>query len=156
MIMMYDHSVSHWQHIICEFVKNNLQIMINFASGLLRVANSKDSVKCDSIIIHVYIWIFFKLRQGPLCLCLGMPLGVTFCSKLGPVSLTNFLPTIEIRWKLCLAVIPFLAIRSQQIFAHATTAVLCHVQKFVAITVLYFWWEWNEISIEFELRWKKR
>ena len=67
-----------------------------------------------------------------------------------------FLPTIQIRWKLRLAITPLLAIRSQQIFAHATTAQLsCHVQNFVAITVLESRWEWNEISIEFELRWKK-
>ena len=42
-----------------------------------------------------------------------------------------FLPAIQIRWKLRLAITPLLAIRSQQIFAHATTAQLsCHVQKF--------------------------
>ena len=69
----------------------------------------------------------------------------------------DILPAIQTRWKLRLAVIPLLAIRSQQIFAHATTAQLsCHVQNFVAITVLASRWEWNEISIEFELRWKSR
>ena len=69
----------------------------------------------------------------------------------------DFLPAIQIRWKLRLAVIPLLAIKSQQIFAHATTAQLsCHVQNFVAITLLESTWEWNEISIEFELRWKNR
>ena len=68
----------------------------------------------------------------------------------------DFLPAIQIRWKLRLAVIPLLTIRSQQIFAHATTAQLsCHEQKFVAITVLKSRGDWNEISIEFELRWKK-
>ena len=62
----------------------------------------------------------------------------------------DFLPAIQIRWKLRLAVIPLLAISTQQIFAHATTAQLsCHVQNFVAITVLESRWEWNEISIEF-------
>ena len=30
----------------------------------------------------------------------------------------------------------------------------CHVQNFVTITVLESRWEWNEISIEFKLRWK--
>ena len=35
---------------------------------------------------------------------------------------TDFLPKIQFRWKLRLAVIPLPAIRSQQIFAHATTA----------------------------------
>ena len=34
--------------------------------------------------------------------------------KQGPVSLTFFLPAIQIRWKLRLAVIPLLAIRSRQ------------------------------------------
>ena len=34
----------------------------------------------------------------------------------------KFLPAIQIRWKLRLAIIPLLAIRSQQSFAHATTA----------------------------------
>ena len=65
----------------------------------------------------------------------------------------GLLPSIQIRWKLCPAVILLLAIRSQQNFAHATTAQLsCHVQKFVAITTLRLRWEWNTISIEFELR----
>ena len=62
-----------------------------------------------------------------------------------------FLPAIQIRWKLCLAVIPLLAIRSQQFFAHATTAQLsCHVQNFVAITLLDWKWEWNKISLKFD------
>ena len=75
----------------------------------------------------------------------------------GALFTNDFLPAIQIRWKLRLAVIPLLAIRSQQIFAHATTAQLsCHVQNFVVITVLESRWEWNEISIEFELRWKNR
>ena len=48
----------------------------------------------------------------------------------------GFLPEIQIRRKLRLVIIPLLAIRSQQIFAHATTAQLsCHVQNFVAITI---------------------
>ena len=64
----------------------------------------------------------------------------------------DFLPTIQIWWKLHLAVIPLPAIKSQQIFAHAS----CHVQNFVAITVLESRWERNVISIEFELRWKNR
>ena len=69
----------------------------------------------------------------------------------------NFLPAIQIRWKFRLAVIPLLAIRLQQIFAHATTAQLSgHVQNFVAITVLESRWKWNEISIKFESRWKTR
>ena len=52
---------------------------------------------------------------------------------------------------------PLLFIRSQQMFAHATEEQLsCHVQNFVAITVLESRWEWNEISIEFELRRKDR
>ena len=54
----------------------------------------------------------------------------------------DFLPAIQIRWKPCLAVILLLAIRSQQVFAHATTAQLSyHVQNFAAITVLETSWE---------------
>ena len=42
-----------------------------------------------------------------------------------------------------------------QNFAHATTAqLLCHVQNFIGITSLQLRWDQNEISIEFELRWK--
>ena len=83
-------------------------------------------------------------------LCMGLPTGTW-----GPFHSLS-LPAIQIRWKLRLAITPLLAIKSQQIFAHATTAQLpCHVQNFVVITVLELRWEWNEISIEFELRWKK-
>ena len=75
----------------------------------------------------------------------------------GARSTNDFLPAIQIRWKIRLAVIPLLAIRSQQSFAHATTAKLsCLVQNFVAITVFESRWEWNEISIKFEFRWKNR
>ena len=66
-------------------------------------------------------------------------LKLTYFSKGGPgARFTNgFLPAIQIRWKLRLATIPLLAIRSQRNFAHATTAQLSfHVQKIVAITVL--------------------
>ena len=69
----------------------------------------------------------------------------------------DFLPAIQILWKLRLVVIPLLAIRSQQIFRHATTAQLsCQVQNFVAITLSDSRCECNEISIEFEMRWKSR
>ena len=74
------------------------------------------------------------------------------CPSWGPFH-WRFLPAIQIRWKLCLAVIPLLAIRSRQMFAHATTAQLsCHVQNIVAITLLDSRLEWNEISIELEMR----
>ena len=67
------------------------------------------------------------------------------------------LPATQIRWKLCLTVIPLLAIRSRQNFAHATTAQLsCHVQNPVAITPLDSRWERNTISIETEPQWKSR
>ena len=72
--------------------------------------------------------------------------------QIGACFTNDFLPAFHIRWELLL-----LAIRLQQIFAHATTAQLsCHVQNFVAIAVLVSRWEWNKISIEFEfeLRWK--
>ena len=41
------------------------------------------------------------------------------------------------------------------IFAHDMTAPMsCHIQNFVAISVLELRWELNKISFEFELRWK--
>ena len=69
------------------------------------------------------------------------------CTKSCPgARFTNgFLPAIQIRWKFRLAVIPLLAIRPQQFFAHVTTAQLsCHVQNFAAITVLKSRWEWTK------------
>ena len=67
----------------------------------------------------------------------------------------DFLPAIQTRWKLRLAVIPLLSIRLRQIFAHATKAQLSYqVQNFVAINALESSGERNEISIELELRWK--
>ena len=75
----------------------------------------------------------------------------------GPIWL-KILLAIQIWWKLRIdvsAVIQLLATRSQQSFAHATTAQLsCHVQNFVAITLLESRWDQNEISIECDLRWK--
>ena len=59
----------------------------------------------------------------------------------------NALHVIQIRWKLYFALIPLLAIKSQQDFAHATTAQLSwNVQNFVAYTASEFRWEWNKIS----------
>ena len=58
-------------------------------------------------------------------------------TKAGTCFNNGLLPAIQIRWKRRLAVIMLLVISSQQNFAQATTAQLsCHVQKFVAITVL--------------------
>ena len=75
-------------------------------------------------------------------------LGLNELTGPGARFTNSFLPPIQIRWKLRLAITPLLAIRSQQIFAHATTAQLsCHVQNFVAITILESRWEWNEIFI---------
>ena len=59
--------------------------------------------------------------------------------------------TIQIRWKINLALIQLQLIISQQNLVHATTAKLsCHVPNFVAITLLVLGWEQNEISITFE------
>ena len=71
-----------------------------------------------------------------------------YFSSTGACFTNDFLPAIQIRWKLCIAVILWLAIRSIQMYAHATTAQLsCHVQNFAAITVLESRWERIEISI---------
>ena len=67
----------------------------------------------------------------------------------------DFSITIQMWWKFHLALIQLLMITSQQNLAHATTAQLsCHVPNIVAITLLVFGWEQNEISITFELWWK--
>ena len=67
------------------------------------------------------------------------------CLWTGARFTNDFLTAIQIWWKLHLAIIPLLAIRSQQILAHAMTAQLsCHVQNFVAITVSESRGEWKE------------
>ena len=69
----------------------------------------------------------------------------------------DLLPAIQLRWKIHLTVISLLAIRSQQMFAHATTAQLsCHVQHYVAITVLEPRWGWNDMSNNSDSDGKKR
>ena len=58
----------------------------------------------------------------------------------------SFMLALQIRWKICLAVIQKQDIRLQQIFVHTMTAqLLCHVQNFVA--------KRSEILIKFELWW---
>ena len=55
----------------------------------------------------------------------------------------------------CFSVTPVWDTISLQNSAHATTAQLpCHVRNFIAITLIHLGWEKNDISIEFELRWK--
>ena len=70
-----------------------------------------------------------------------LPPGISlalFPSDPGAHFTKDFWLAIHIQWKFQLAVIPLLAIRSQQFFAHATTAQLsCHMQNFVAITLLH-------------------
>ena len=79
----------------------------------------------------------------------------SFISASGTHFTNDFSITIQIRWKFHLALIQVLVIISQQNLAHATTAQLsCHVPNIVAITLLVFGWEQNEISITFELWWK--
>ena len=64
----------------------------------------------------------------------------------------TFTITIQIQWKIHFAVILSMAIISPQILAHGTTAwPSCHVQKFVAISLLKCGWNQTEISIKFEL-----
>ena len=60
----------------------------------------------------VLVWLYrskHRMRQPWHC---GLWSGARFTNEL--------LPPIQIRWKLRLAIIPLLAIRSQQFFAHAT------------------------------------
>ena len=73
---------------------------------------------------------------------------------MGPgIHFTNsFSITIQISWEINFAVIQLLEVLSQQNFAHAMAPQLsCHVQNCVAIVVLKFEWQKNEISITFQL-----
>ena len=85
----------------------------------------------------------------------SMNVSMRCCS--GPRFTNGFSIAIQIRWKFRFTLISILIKWSLQNFVHGTTAVLSwHVQKFVAI-----WWPamelWQgEVSIEFELRVKKR
>ena len=71
------------------------------------------------------------------------------------ISLTIFHSQFKILWLIDFDVNAFLTIRSLQISAHATTAMLLwHVQNFVVINLLDFEWEQNEMSITFWIRLK--
>ena len=73
------------------------------------------------------------------------------CVDSGAHVINVILLAIQVRWKLCLAVIQLLPVRSQQIFAHAMTAQLSwHVQNFVVITLSESMLKQNQISIKFE------
>ena len=88
----------------------------------------------------------FSYLLAMLCCCNSVP-GTHFTN--------DFSITIQIRWKFHLALIQLLVIISRQNLAHDTTAQLSyHVPNIVAITILLFGWEQNEISITFELWWK--
>ena len=65
-------------------------------------------------------------------------------------------PEIQIRWNIQIAGIRIFAITSLHIFTRATVAKLWwHGQHFVTITLLESREEQNEISMVFELWWKK-
>ena len=72
-----------------------------------------------------YTWSWTKAAENNGMIALIRPMMAAPC----PVArFTNdFLLAIQIWWTLCFVVIQYLAIRSQHIFAHATTAQLsCH------------------------------
>ena len=76
-------------------------------------------------------------------------------SSSGTHFTNDFSITIQMWWKFHFALIQILIHGSLQNLAHGTTAGLsCHVPNIVAITILLFGWEQNEISITFELWWK--
>ena len=89
------------------------------------------------------------------CLSLAgrIPRLIPACPSVPGIHVTNTLfITIQIQWKIWITVIPFLAMISPQMFAHAMTTLLsCHVQNFVKISWSEFGLEQNEISITFEL-----
>ena len=68
------------------------------------------------MILH-FVWYYSPNRDG------------LFRTSIGRLH-QRFLLVFQIRWKFCLALIPLLAIRSQQIVAQATTAQLTwHIQN---------------------------
>ena len=68
----------------------------------------------------------------------------------------QFSIAIEIRRTICLSLKPLLDIISLQHFAHTTTTqcAVVSLQNFTVIDISQLGWEQNEISIEFELRWR--
>ena len=68
-------------------------------------------------------------------------------SSRGPIH-KRFSLMIKIQWKILSTVTLFLAMISLHNFAHA-----CHVQNFIAISLIEFTWGWNQIK--FESWWKK-
>ena len=72
----------------------------------------------------------------------------------GPISQMIF-PSIQILGKIRFSMTPLWDKKSLRNFAHITTAQISyHVQSFIVITSLHLVWQQNDISIEYELRWK--
>ena len=82
--------------------------------------------------VYTSVFVIYCLSSTNTVLLHGLKQHITCIAyKFDPGAgfTKDILPTIQIRWKLCLALIPLLAIRLQQIFAHATTTQLSwHVQ----------------------------
>ena len=73
---------------------------------------------------------------------------------LGPVSLTVFCPQFKFDGKFALPYLCCWPSDRNKVLHMPRQQLSCHVQNFVAITALESRWAWNEISIEFEFRWK--
>ena len=76
------------------------------------------SWKAKQVLLSIYKTYYHRNIQSE-------KRDLSYTGKRPGARFTNgFLPAIQIRWILRLAITPLLAIRSQQIFAHATTAQL--------------------------------
>ena len=162
----YEHVyVSTWFHTVCLYFL--FQRRKTTTVGHMRDVHSNGNViltKFSSLTVVVTL-ITYDAPSSEYVVKITFPASMYKVGKYsvhiiiqsGARFTNDFLPANQIRRKLRLAVTPLLAIRSRQIFAHGTTAQLsCHVQNVAAITLLDSRWQWNEISIEFEMRRKNR
>ena len=148
--------------------------MIHFEQHLLNVSRDSNAflrsicwklLKCENDIVDflyyfrvLYVYSLIEGQYIKPVNDIAKPFGGkdSWEAVLWPGSFftNDILLTIRIRVILRLTVIPLLAVRSQRIL-HMPQQHSCRwgVRNF-AITVLKSRWEWNEISIKFELRWK--
>ena len=116
-----------------------------FTGAMKWILNFQTQMHCQAS--HNLINALLKLGQLYDCL---------ICSELllGPISRTTHRNSNSMEnWIQCYPILSY----PQEYFAYAMTAQLsCHVQIVVAIDSLQLGCEHNEISTEFELRWKNR
>ena len=127
-------------------MNNNIGFIMLHGLSMKAISNLKPSVTSRQIRFRRK-WVNENLHsKKPLPeQSLGNPTVYRTIAHLADVFLV-----IHIWWDFRFILVPISCCHVATIFAHATTAQLsCHVQNFVAICLLDFGVEWNEI---FELR----